>query len=514
MKFNTYKPVALLLSLTLVGSCGDRTTNSSADHSKPVAENSTYFENPVLGGDYPDPTILRDGTDYYMTHSSFEYYPGLLIWHSEDLLNWKPITHALHTNVGSVYAPELIKHKEKFYIYFPANGTNWVVTATNPKGPWSEPVDLKIGRIDPGHVVDENGERYLHMSGGHFYELSDDGLSIISEDREVYEGWDYPDDWLVECRCQESPKLTLREGYYYLTVAQGGTAGPATSHMVISARSKNPWGPWEHSPHNPIVRTQSANEKWWSTGHASLVDTPEGDWYMFYHGYEKNYLTLGRQTLIEPVVWDRDGWFTTANGSAPADSIRISKVKLNETIDLSDNFENGNLGLQWRLYNDNSFERISIADGTLTMTAEGSSPSDSPPLTVIPYHHRYETQVEINLEEGTKAGLILFYNEKMYAGIEFTPNGFHRVRRGQVVKRTEPYTGKMKVFLKLINNNHQLAPYYSEDGIHWKFLGAAYEVSGYHHNVLYGFTSLRIGIYATGEGEVQFRDFKYSPISD
>ena len=133
------------------------------------------FQNPVLGGDYPDPSILRVGSDYYMTHSSFTYYPGLLVWHSTDLLNWQRISVALTKNVGSVWAPDLVKHQDKYYIYFPAGGTNWVVTAPSPKGPWSEPIDLKLpGFIDPGHAVGADGTRYLFLSKGYVVKLKPD----------------------------------------------------------------------------------------------------------------------------------------------------------------------------------------------------------------------------------------------------------------------------------------------------------------------------------------------------
>jgi xylan 1,4-beta-xylosidase len=125
-----------------------------------------YYLNPVFAGDYPDPSILRDRDNYYMVHSSFEYYPGLLIWHSKDLINWAPVTNALHKYVGSVWAPDLVKYNNKYYIYFPANNTNYVITADSIKGPWSEPVDLKIGNIDPGHIADTAGKRYLYFSSG------------------------------------------------------------------------------------------------------------------------------------------------------------------------------------------------------------------------------------------------------------------------------------------------------------------------------------------------------------
>ena len=101
--------------------------------------------------------------------------------------------------------------------------------------------------------------------------------------------------------CLESPKLNEHNGYYYLTSAQGGTAGPATSHMVVSARSKSVTGPWENSPYNPIVHTYSVTDSWWSKGHGTLIDDVNGNWWIVYHAYANDYHTLGRSTLIEPV---------------------------------------------------------------------------------------------------------------------------------------------------------------------------------------------------------------------
>ncbi len=128
------------------------------------------FLNPILAGDHPDPSILKDGDDYYMTFSSFDAYPGLVIWHSRDLVNWQPIGPALTKNVGAVWAPDLVKHDGRYYIYFPGIApyrSNYVVWADDIRGPWSEPIDLKIGRIDPGHAVGPDGRRYLFLSAGY-----------------------------------------------------------------------------------------------------------------------------------------------------------------------------------------------------------------------------------------------------------------------------------------------------------------------------------------------------------
>ena len=120
---------------------------------KKDAEKS-YYMNPILGGDYPDPTIVRDGNDYYMTHSAFNYLPGLTIFHSKDLVRWEPISVALTRYLGSVWAPDICKYKDKFYIYFTVSQgkddfSNHVVYADSPEGPWSEPVDLNMDRSMP-----------------------------------------------------------------------------------------------------------------------------------------------------------------------------------------------------------------------------------------------------------------------------------------------------------------------------------------------------------------------------
>ena len=141
------------------------------------------FLNPILAGDHPDPTILKDGADYYMTFSSFNSFPGIVIWHSRDLVNWRPVGPALRQNIGTVWALDLCKHGNQYYVYIPAipPGKPWslfVIRADRIEGPWSDPIDLKIeGCIDPGHVVGEDGKRYLFVNGIRKIRLTDDGLA-------------------------------------------------------------------------------------------------------------------------------------------------------------------------------------------------------------------------------------------------------------------------------------------------------------------------------------------------
>src|SRR6266566_9219114 len=135
-----------------------------------------------MGGDHPDASPIRVGNEFYLTHSSFDYAPGLLIWHSLDLINWRPVAAALHRYYGSVWAPYLCEYQGHFYIYFPANNRIFVVHATHPTGSWSEPIDLGISAIDPAHVA-ENGRRFLYTNGGQMVELMPDGLAVKSRPR-------------------------------------------------------------------------------------------------------------------------------------------------------------------------------------------------------------------------------------------------------------------------------------------------------------------------------------------
>ena len=115
------------------------------------------FPRLLLGGDYPDPSIIREGKDFYMTNSSFNYAPGLLVWHSTDLVNWTPIARALHALDGSVYAPDLVKYKGRYYIYYPAAGSNYVVYADDIRGPWSEPIRVNGVGFDASLFHDTDG---------------------------------------------------------------------------------------------------------------------------------------------------------------------------------------------------------------------------------------------------------------------------------------------------------------------------------------------------------------------
>lgn len=475
--------------------------------------NNGFFINPVFAGDYPDPSILREGDDFYLVHSSFEYYPGLLIWHSTDLINWTPLTSALNKYVGSVWAPDLVKHHGKYFIYFPANNTNYVVTADNINGPWSDPIKLDVSMIDPGHVADEKGNRYLYFSSGSYVPLSKDGLSITGEAVHSYAGWEIPRHWTIECFCMEGPKLFKRGDYYYLTVAEGGTAGPATGHMVIQARSKSALGPWENAPHNPILRAKSPQDKWWSVGHSTIFDDAKGNWYMIFHGYENGYYNMGRQTMIVPIEWTEDGWYKIPDDIDIAKPIKLLtlKNKSKNTYALDDTFEGSELGAQWRFFKDPEKNRYELKEGSIVINGKGSSVANCSPMLIIPSDHAYTADVELEIEGDAVGGIVLFYSEKIASGILADKEHILANLRGWQFP-TEKNVIKRKVHLRLKNRNNTVDMFYSLDGVTWIKIENSFESSAYHHNVLSGFMSLRIGLCAIGEGKVIFKNFEYSPI--
>ncbi len=455
----------------------------------------------LLPGDYADPTVLKDGEDYYMTHSPFHYQPGFLIWHSRDLVNWEPICRAGSSWKGSAWAPDLQKVGDTYYIYFPADNTNWVMTAKDIRGPWSAPIDLKISGIDPGLLVTPDGKRYLFTNAGLVTQLTDDGLARSGQTQTIYGGWQYPKEWETECMCLESPKMNYHDGYYYMTSAQGGTAGPATSHMAVTARSKSVFGPWENSPYNPIVHTYSAAEEWWSKGHGTIVEGPDGQWWIIYHAYCKAAYSLGRYTLMEPIEWTKNGWYRPVKD--------LPLPKRGELPSLSDDFSSSTLGWQWTGWKEDISKVVSTKKNVLKLPGKGVTPKDGRLMLITATDTCYTIEADIALgKKNAQAGLVLFYNEEAFAGLTSDGKTFTIYKDASSTETAVNPFGR-HFLLRLVNNNGRLTMKASRDGASWQTISADIDVSGMHHNHFDGFLALRPGLCSLGTGEAQFRCFKY-----
>ena len=489
------------------------------------------FTNPILAGDRPDPALIKVGDDYWMTYSSFEAAPGLLLYRSVDLVNWTYECAALPEPIGSTFAVDIAEHDGHFFIYIPFIPTPWstltdasifVIHAPSMSGPWSEPIDLGIrGVIDPGHIVGEDGRRYLFVSGVRRIRLTDDGLSTIGELEQVYDGWRYPDDWVTEAYALEGPKLFRKGDWFYLVSAVGGTAGPPTGHMVIVARSRSVHGPWENHPRNPIARTRDAAERWWSRGHATLIPGPgpgsaaHGDWWMVSHGYENGFRTLGRQILLEPIRWTEDGWPETViadpGGPIPAPPGAVAQ---HPSSAFTDDFSSLLVGERWAFHapSPGEAERVSLDDG-LVLAAKGGSPADTSPLAILPGDHAYEIEVDVELlSDGTEAGLLLFFNNRLFCGMGIDGERMLSYSGGIRTHWREPAPVTRRIALRIRNDEHIVTGWYRVPGGAWVRHAIRYETSGYHANTAGDLLSLRPALYAAGGGSARFREFRSRPL--
>ncbi len=303
-------------------------------------QNNT-FNNPILKGFYPDPSICRVGEDYYLVNSSFEYFPGVPIFHSKDLVNWQQIGHVLdrpsQLNLdgvrisGGIFAPTIRYHKGLFYMITtlntPENGGNFFVTAKNPAGPWSAPQFLPkdaIG-IDPSLFFDDDGKVYyigqkkpINQQQVTRYrqiwlrEVDLKNKTFIGERKIILE-----EGALHDASNAEGPHIYKKDGYYYLMIAEGGTE---ENHAVTIFRSENIDGPYEGNKKNPILTHRNLGRYYpiTCTGHADLVETQKGDWWMVLLGVRKYgglHYNLGRETFLAKVVW-QEGWPVVNPGEA------------------------------------------------------------------------------------------------------------------------------------------------------------------------------------------------------
>lgn len=284
------------------------------------------IKNPIIPGFYPDPSICRVGEDYYLANSSFELYPGIPIFHSRDLANWEQISYAMykengfHVNAnifaGGVMAPTIRYHEGVFYIINANFGDkgNFIVTASDPRGPWSEPHWITdIPDIDCSLFFDEDGSAYLVSPGDD--ETEDNGRAFfltpydIKNFRVAGERKKIWNSALRGAWAPEAPHLYHIGEYYYLLIAEGGTEH---NHSVCVARSKTIDGWYEGNPCNPVLTHRHLGYSYpiENIGHADLVDTPDGNWYAVCLGVrliQGQHMNLGRETFLCPVRFER-GW--------------------------------------------------------------------------------------------------------------------------------------------------------------------------------------------------------------
>jgi alpha-N-arabinofuranosidase len=487
----------------------------------------TTFQNPIIPGFYPDPSICRVGDDYYLVNSSFEYFPGVPIFHSKDLVHWHQIGYCLtrksqlklnHAGTSrGIFAPTIRYHNGTFYMVTTLidTGGNFFVTATNPVGPWSEPVWLDRAGIDPSLFFDEDGTAYYarHSRGGDGsiaqskIDLSNGKLEAPLKEIWRGTGGVWP----------EGPHLYKINGQYFLMIAEGGTS---YGHMVTIARSDSPWGPFTPNPQNPILTHRNRpDHPVQALGHADLVETPDGWWTVclgirpqggkFHH--------LGRETFLAPVSWSKDNW-PMVNGTGTLE-LTMPAPKLSQhpwdEEPARDDFDKPQLRLEWNFLRNPYDADWSLTERRGFLRLHGSAVTlndiDSPALIC-------RRQAALGCTASTRllfephrtneeAGLVVRGNEKNHYDVG-------------VAQRD----GRRQVFFrKVLNGKPQIAMAYEPIGmgpitllveaepLTYKFsaidgkgppkeLGTAL-TRDLSSEKIGGFTGVFIGLYATGNGQ-------------
>ena len=485
------------------------------------------YQNPINRGMNPDPSICRAGDDYYLVSSSMFFYPGVPVYHSKDLINWKLIGYCLTTkehfcldkNNSSpmMYAATLRYHDGTFYMITTEvnGGGNFFVTAKNPAGPWSAPVFIDRPMFDPSLFFDDDGKVYYTRRG------SFDNKDIVQAEIDISTG-----KLLTELRSVgkglvsddiEGPHLYKVDGLYYLMAAEGGSRA---LHMETIGRSKSPWGPFESCPNNPILSQRNA---WWHpvkcAGHADLVQSEDGRWWAVYlatrhMGY--NYFSnLGRETFLVPLTW-QDGWPVVNPQNVYELTVNTKTLPLHpwETEPFRDNFNSKTLGIDYNFlaYPNRKIYSLTEHPGYLRLWGTENGLVETKQVAFVGKRQKdinsvCDASVEFKPDNSNdEAGLTVFQESNFHYDI------FIAIRHGKktvVLRKTvgdikqETASSSIKtdkLYLKIESDKDLYHFYYSGDNINWKLLGTgncrliSTEVADVWSGIFYG-------MFAAGNGK-------------
>jgi alpha-N-arabinofuranosidase len=505
------------------------------------------FANPILPGFYPDPSICRVGDDYYLVTSTFEYFPGVPIFHSRDLVNWRQIGHALTRasqlplqqakSSEGIFAPTIRHHNGTFYVVTTnvSGGGSFYVTARDPAGQWSEPVWLpeETFTMDPSLLFDGDGRVYYTRHGGGEHggayqaEIDIGSGQLRGAPTEIWSGtggvW------------PEGPHLYAIDGTYYLMQSEGGTS---TNHSITVARSASPGGPFEPFAGNPIITHRGTDKPIQATGHGDLVQAADGHWWLVLLGIRRpdgeNH-HLGRETYLAPVSFDDEGWPVVNQGRGI--DLEMSGEGLPPRQPwpedpARDEFAGPDLALQWNFVRNPSADRWSLSEspGALRLKGSGASLRDvASPAFVGRRQQHFRSRAAAALSftpdaDGQHAGLAVRANEDNHYHLTVTRSGGERRiqlatrLKGEATVVADQSLGAGEVVLSIEAFADRYEFGYSLAGGATAVLGSA-PTAPLSSERAGGFTGVYFGMLAWADGATRmppadFAWFEYAPVAE
>ncbi len=488
----------------------------------------TTFKNPVLTGMNPDPSICRVGDDFYLVTSTFEYFPGLPVYHSKDLVNWELIGYALSraqsnpltgcdASTGGQYAPTIRYHDETFYVIgtkYGGNGSSGVfyVTAKNPAGPWSDPVWIGKWFVDPSLEFINDTMYYVSPDnhGSFLLGVMDPETGKFTTPlRKIASG--------LGGSSPEGPHFYKINGYYYLMSAEGGTG---YDHREVIQRSKSPWGPYEPSPINPVLSNRTdPDNPFQAMGHADLVQLQDGSWWVLCLGIRPqggHYQHLGRETFLAPITWNEDGWPKTGadgivKGEYPSPNLPEHRWAKDP---IRDDFSSVQLNLCWNFVRNPHPEDWSLTENQGYLRLNGSrinfSEKDSPAFIgrrQSAFNVVASTKISFEpTAENEEAGLVIRANDKNYYGLLVTKRKgkrvvlFRKYLQDSVVSVNYKEIPAGTIILRISATELEYKFWAQKAGYAAELIGTA-TAKDVSNEKVGGFTGVFIGMYASGNGK-------------
>ncbi|MGN0695650.1 MAG: family 43 glycosylhydrolase [Oscillospiraceae bacterium] len=484
------------------------------------------YKNPIIPGCYPDPSVCCAEGKYYMVCSSFQYFPGVPLFESGDLVNWKQIGYVLtrHSQVmldkvgssGGVFAPTIRYNNGRFYMVTTndTTHTNFYVYTDDIYGEWSEPVTVDQGGIDPSLLFDgehtffiSNGEDDNGVNGVTQCEIDIESGKKLSPSKNIWKG--------SGGRYLESPHMYKINGEYYLMAAEGGTE---YGHMITYARGSSVWGPFENYPKNPVLTNRNkAPYIIQGIGHGDLVTDRNGDWFVVSLGFRQigiwqPYHNLGREVFLTPVHFADDGWFTAGNDGTADEEYEIKGDFIQNVLG-EYTFKNTDPNIEWSYLRKHHPENYTLSDekyilrGTDITLDEVDSPTF---IALRQREFRFEMSADVTVDSG-EGGITVYMceNEHYDIAVRKTDSGFEAVLKLNIggikhVQAALPLAeGKAKLIVRGDNYTYN---FFAEINGSEEFLGSG-QTKYLSAEVSSPFTGVMLGLYAVGDNNTaEFTD--------